>query len=200
MLNITTRICLSKKSKRLIRILKVKQKGNFTQASWTLIQSSVKNELSKKLFSNQGLKCVYCERYLIGLNHEIDHFAHKATYAQFTFTTVNLFYACGFCNSSGRKGQKNTIANMMPQYQLCTFSIAHPYFNIPDNEIFFSDPEKIYFDRPNCTPLGLATIDFFRWDDLLYTTIRAKILVNERLNPLASNDEIKLIQEAISYK
>lgn len=200
MLNINTRISLSSTSKSSIRVLKAIQRGNFTHASWDMIGKRVKNEISKRLFVNQGLKCVYCERYLIGLGHEIDHFAHKADYPQFTFIPVNLFYSCKFCNSPGRKGQKNTILNINSRYDRCTFSIVHPFYHNPEVEIVFSDADRIYFDRPNCSQLGQDTIDFFDWGDLLYSTIRSKILVNERLNPLTSVEEIQLIQESIAYK
>lgn len=200
MLNITTRISHYRRSKFFIRALKVRQKGNFTQASWTLIRNSVKNEISGKLFANQGLKCVYCERYLIGLGHEIDHFAHKADYPEFTFTTVNFFYSCKFCNSSDRKGQKNTIRTLTPYYHTCEFSIVHPYYHVPDNEIKFTDADRIYFDRVNSSVLGNNTIEFFRWYDLLYSTIRSRILINERLNPLTSLEEKQLIQLSISYR
>lgn len=200
MLNITTRLTISRASSRYVRALKLRQNGNFTQTSWSLIRNSVKNEISGKLFANQGLKCVYCERYLIGLGHEIDHFAHKADYPQFTFTAVNLFYSCKLCNSPERKGQKNTIETLNDHYNNCTFSIVHPYYHNTDFEIIFTDQDRIYFDRINSTQLGNNTIDFFNWDDLLYTTIRSRTLVNERLNPLTSQEERELIQLSISYK
>ncbi len=123
MLNITTRISLSRASKSFIRALRSRQHGSFTQASWKMIRKSVKNEISGKLFANQGLKCVYCERNLIGMGHEIDHFAHKADYSEFTFISVNLFYSCKLCNSSERKGQKKTIDVIDPHYNKCTFRL-----------------------------------------------------------------------------
>jgi uncharacterized protein (TIGR02646 family) len=179
--------------------LKKRQRG-LNQTSWGRIQKSVKNEISKKLFANQGLKCVYCERYLIGLGHEIDHFAHKADYSNFTFTPVNLFYSCKLCNSPERKGQKNTISNYVAQYQKCTFSIVHPYYHDPNIEIKYTDMDRIYFDRTKCSDIGNATIEFFGWDDLLYSTIRSRTLIYERLNPLTTERERKLIQLSISYK
>lgn len=200
MLNINTRITISRASKGYINALKKRQHGSFTQASWSMIRNSVKNEISGRLFSNQGLKCVYCERYLIGLGHEIDHFAHKGDYPQFTFIPINLFYSCKLCNSPARKGQKNTIRIPANNYNICSFSIVHPYLHNPDIEIVFSDPDRIYFDKTSCTQLGRDTIDFFTWDDLLYTTIRSRILITERLNPLITQEERKLIQEAIAYK
>lgn len=200
MLNITTRISISRTSRAFIKRLKFKQNGKFTPKSWGMIRNSVKNEISQKLFANQGLKCVYCERYLIGLGHEIDHFAHKADYPEFTFIPLNLFYSCKLCNSAERKGQKNTISAPLAQYGQCTFSIVHPFFNDPSIEIIYTDPDKIYFDRSKCSQVGSDTIDFFEWDDLLYSTIRSRTLVNERLNPLTTEEEKQLIQLAISYK
>lgn len=199
MLNIKSRISLTRKSKTLISALKRKQ-VNFTPASWGKIDNEVKSEISGRLLLNQRLKCAYCERYLIALGHEIDHFAHKADYPEFTFTSTNLFYSCKFCNSPGRKGQKRTIANLSTQYQNCTFSIVHPFYHDPTAEIVFSDPDRIYFDLVNCTQLGRDTITFFGWDDLIYSVIRSRILINERLNPLASLEELKLIQESIAYR
>jgi uncharacterized protein (TIGR02646 family) len=200
MLNINTRISLSSRSKKFISVLKRRQGGSFNTDSWNRVRKSVKNEISGKLFANQGFKCVYCERYLIAQEPQIDHFAHKGDYPQFTFTPVNLFYSCGFCNSPDRKGQQNTIDIVMPNYNDCTFSIIHPYYHIPNNELSYTDPDRIYFDRNNCSPLGIATIDFFRWDDFHYTYIRAKNLTSERIDPLTTVDEINLIQQAISYK
>jgi uncharacterized protein (TIGR02646 family) len=200
MLNINTKITLSTESECYIQTLKSRQGGNFTQASWGMIRNSVKNEISGKLFANQGLKCVFCERYLIGLGHEMDHFAHKGDYPEFTFSPENIFYSCKSCNSPERKGQKNTIDVKKPVYNRCTFLIVHPFFNDPTIEIIFTDHDRIYFDRVKCTQLGKNTIDFFRWDDLLYSTIRSRTLINERLNPLTSQEEIALIQLSIAYK
>jgi uncharacterized protein (TIGR02646 family) len=173
---------------------------DFNSKSWSLIHKSVKNEISTKIFDNHGFKCIYCERDLIGLGNEMDHFAHKGDYPKFTFIPENIFYSCKFCNSTSRKGQKNTVKNENSLYNRCDFLIVHPFFDNPDNEIKFLDDDRIFFDRPNCSKLGRDTIDFFRWDDLVYTTIRSRTLINERLNPLTSTDEKILIQEAITYK
>lgn len=200
MLNITSRISISRGSSRFIRALKRLHKGSFTQKSWGSIRNSVKNEISSKLFANQGFKCVYCERYLIGLAPEIDHFAHKGDYPQFSFTAVNLFYSCKECNSAGRKGRNSTINVLNARYDNCTFLIVHPYYHDPTIEIIYTDTDRIYFDRDKSTKIGNDTIDFFNWEDLKYTTIRSWGLVNERMNPLTSKKERELIQLSISYK
>lgn len=200
MLNINKRISLSRQSKRLIKKLRRKDNG-LNGDSWKNIHKSVKNELSKKLLFNHSPRCVYCERYFIAERSEIDHFAHKARYPQFTFITPNLYYSCNFCNSSNRKGQKQTIIGTVnAKYNLCNFLILHPYFDNPDDEIKFKDRERVDFDWNNCTIKGKETIKFWKWDDTPMTLLRAQNSLINRLNPLTSDNEIKLIQEIISYK
>lgn len=201
MLNITNRFSLSKKTKKAIKKFKKKNGGTFDGESWKKIGKRVKNEISKKLLYLHGPKCVYCERLLLATGNQIDHFAHKAQYSQFTFEPINLFYSCTFCNSSDRKGQKNTVNNPLNiRYNLCDFNIVHPYLNIPDNEIFYQDVDKVFYDKPSCTGLGLATIDFFKWDDELMTIFRATELRNQRLNPISTIQEKIIISQIISYK
>ncbi|MFC4739992.1 hypothetical protein ACFO3U_08295 [Flavobacterium ponti] len=169
--------------------------------SWKAIKKRVKNEISKKLLAKNGPYCVYCERVLIGTGNQIDHFAHKALHSQFTFNPVNLFYSCSFCNSSARKGQKNTINNPVQfRYDLCQFKIVHPYFDNPDTEILYQDADKVFFDLPSCSNLGRDTIAFFKWDDIHMTMFRARTLKIERLNPLSPIEEQQLILSIISYK
>ena len=201
MLNIVNRFSLSKKSKKAIKKFKRKNGGAFDGDSWKNIGKRIKNDISKKILFIQGPRCVYCERLLLATGNQIDHFAHKAQYYQFTFEPINLFYSCTFCNSSDRKGQKDTVnAPVNIQYNLCDFNIAHPYLNNPENEIFYQDNDRIFFDKPSCSELGLATIDFFKWDDELMTLFRANTLRNERLNPFTTEQEKQLILQIIAYK
>jgi uncharacterized protein (TIGR02646 family) len=200
MLNITQRISLSKNARRLIK-KRIKHDGGLNVDSWTNIPRTVKNEISKKLLFNHSPQCVYCERLLIATGNQVDHFAHKASFPQYTFTTTNLFYSCTYCNSSTRKGQKSTIdlpTNV--NYRLCNFSIIHPLFENPDAEIIFQDADRIYFDRTLSSIKGNNTIDFFGWDDNQMTLLRARTLVNERLFPLTLIATKQLIQEIIAYK
>ena len=199
MINLHNRISLSNASKKKIKAFLRKNHGNLNGNSWDLINKSIKNELSGKLLYNQKFKCVYCERYLTGLYPQIDHFAPKSRYPSFCFNPSNLFYVCGFCNSS-IKGKKNTVAIINDRYDKTTFRIVNPYRNNPNEEIKFSDEDRIDLDVPNCTYLGKKTIVFFEYHKTLMTNIRAKQLVYERLNPLLSEDERKLIHESIAYR
>ena len=200
MLNIQKRISLCKKSKRIIKKFWKKKQGVMDSNSWGGIDKSIKNEISTKLLNNQEFKCVYCERYLIGLGHEIDHFAHKADNPNYTFNPTNLFYSCRFCNSSSRKGQKNVVMAHSNFYNRCVFNIVHPYFNDVNAEIIFKDQDRIDYDWDNCTELGKNTITFFGFDDPIMTNIRARQLVFERLNPLTSDQQVLLIKASIAYK
>ena len=200
MLNIETRISLSKSSKNRIKKYWKSKGGNLNGKSWGSIHKSVKNELSKKLFLNQRFKCCYCERHLTGLSPQIDHFAHQAVYSRFCFNPTNLFYACGFCNSASIKGQKDTVDVFNLRYDLTTFLIVHPLRDNPDNEIIFQDSDRVYLDIDQCTELGVRTISFFKYDELLMTTIRAKHLKYQRMDPLTTEEENDLIQKSIAYK
>lgn len=201
MLNINTRISLSKRAKKQIVKLKKKNAGSFNENSWTSISASVKNEISKRLLLSHSPRCIYCERYFISTGNQIDHFAHKAAYPQFSFSPLNLFNSCTYCNSSSRKGQKSTVVDPPDdRYDQCDFSIVHPFFNDPDAEIVFKDADKVDYDWNNCSQKGQDTILFFGWDDTVTTMFRARVLIEERLNPLTSLEEIMLIQEIISYK
>lgn len=201
MLNITNRYSLSKKSKKTIKKFKRKNGGVFDGSSWKKISKRVKNDISKKLLYFHGPRCVYCERLLLATGNQIDHFAHKAQYSQFTFESINLFYSCTFCNSSDRKGQKNTVNSPVNnRYDLCNFNIVHPYLHNPDNEIYYQDADKIFYDKLSCSPLGLTTIDFFKWDDVLMTMFRATELRNQRLYPISTIQEKILITQIIAYK
>lgn len=201
MLNIINRISLSKRVKKQITKLKKKNGGSFDKHSWDNISANVKNEISKKLLLAHSPKCVYCDRYLLATGNQIDHFANKAAFPQFSFAVINLFNSCIYCNSSSRKGQKPTInVPFSNRYDQNHFSIVHPFFNNPDIEIVFKDADKIDYDWSNCSQIGKDTISFFGWGDTLMTMFRAKILRVERLYPLTSSEEIILIQEIISYR
>lgn len=200
MLNIETRISFTIESKRKINKFWKKKQGILDADSWSEIHRSVKNEASTKLLWNQDFKCVYCERYLIHLGHEIDHFAHKAVNARFSFNPTNLFYACHSCNSAARKGQHNVVMVENDRYNQCEFCIVHPYFDNPDQEIIFTDPDRVTLDWNNCTNLGKATIVFFGFEDYTMTTVRSRQLLYDRMNPLTEDDEFFLIQEAIAYR
>lgn len=200
MLNLNTRISLSKKSKWRIRKYWKGHNGNLDALSWKAIHHEVKNEISRKSLINQGYKCVYCQRYLYGQSPELEHFANKASYPRFSFNPVNIFYSCHFCNSPERKGEVDTILHYNNRYDQCMFAILHPYRDNIDVELVYQDNDKIMFDWEACSQTARDTIVTLMFDDVIMTTIRSRDLVYQRLNPLTSDDENELIQLSIAYR
>ena len=200
MLNVNSRISLSRGSKKAIKHFYKRNGGKNAQGAWDKIKKSVKNEISKKLLYCHGIRCIYCEKYLDGVGHQIDHFLHKASYPQFTFTTVNLFYSCSFCNSSARKGEKPTMLIENSRYNNCSFSIVHPLYDNPDKEIKYKDVDRIDIDWDSCSQIGKDTIIFFGFDDLIMTNIRVKNSILSKQLPVQTEEEKKFILELIAYK
>ena len=64
---------------------------------------------------------------------EIEHIAPRHLYPEFEYTTKNLAMSCQFCNSSSKKGKKNTIGSKNAYYNKCTFTIVHPYYDDVDH-------------------------------------------------------------------
>lgn len=103
-----------------------------------LCVASFKEEIKGKLTANQDGKCAYCGLPLSSRNPEIDHIAPKGGsrryyYPECTFLPINLVYACHHCNSSGCKGQKNTVEskNETTDYKQWSFKLVHPYLDDP---------------------------------------------------------------------
>jgi uncharacterized protein (TIGR02646 family) len=198
MLNITNRISLSKKTKREVKAHK--REFGFASTSWSKIKNLVKNEISKKLLAMHGFRCVYCERRFIGIGNQVEHFAPKKHNPEFSFECTNLFYSCTFCNSNALKGQKPTVAVPDQYYSNCTFSILHPWRDNPNDHIIYRDADRVDIDITQCTPEGITTINFLEMLELESTLIRSQRVIIDRLMPLITSDERKLIEEAISYK
>lgn len=142
-LNITR---LPKISQASINYLKTLEpyKAEYWQLN-TPEMNTYKEELLKKLLKIQNRRCVYCGLSLARRSRDREHFVHKAArrgYQEFMFNSDNLFAACEFCNRR-LKGQKNVIKKYDPDYSKCTFTIVHPYYDIPDDFIQFQ-PSKEY--------------------------------------------------------
>ena len=112
--------------------------------------TSFKEELKKKLLENQNGRCAYCGLPLESRNPEIDHIAPKGGkqrpyYPECTFLPINLVYACHHCNSSGCKGQTNTVKskNGTTDYKQWTFNLVHPYLDDPSEYFEHDDANGI---------------------------------------------------------
>ena len=100
--------------------------------------ASFKEEIKRKLIANQNGKCAYCGLPLSSRNPEIDHIAPKGGpkrpyHTECTFLPINLVYACHHCNSSGCKGQIDTVEskNGTTNYRQWSFRLVHPYLDDP---------------------------------------------------------------------
>lgn len=141
--------------------------GKSGKDMWNATPKELKNRISIHTIEEQGCRCAYCEALLLQGTTEIEHFVSKGKHRRFTFEPLNLFSVCKRCNSPAVKGQKETIKTPeKSEYSSNDFLIVHPRLANPDNEIKFINDKRVYFDKPNCTQLGLDTISFFKWDDM----------------------------------
>lgn len=159
---------------------------------------SLKRKISLHTINHQECRCAYCESLLSAGSVAIEHFAPKEHYRDFTFEPLNLTSACSRCNSTTIKGAKNTIkGTVKADYASNMFTIVHPYLcPNPDKEIVFTDDTRTTFDRAKCSKLGLATIDFFQWDneDARLTRLKEAAIRNLPFN------KAKLLMEITTYK
>lgn len=159
---------------------------------------SLKHRISKFTEFNQGVRCVYCECVLRkGISH-IEHFAPKEKHREFTFHPMNLFAACGCCNSTSIKGRNDTIRSnpKSTHYEDNDFSIVHPLLDNPEDHIKYKDEDRIYFDLDACSQKGLDTITFFEWNSYSARLDRAYVAASRHI-PLDLN---QLIKDISTYK
>lgn len=141
----------------------------------------LKHRISFHTIMEQGCRCAFCEALLVQGTTAIEHIVPKGKHRRFTFEPLNLVTACGRCNSTTIKGQKDTINSPEnPVYSSNSFLIVHPRLTHPDTEIKFTDDTKTVFDKPNCSQLGLDTISFFKWDD--EDAVYTRLLNSSRAN------------------
>lgn len=132
MLNLNNHVKYSKVHKKYIRGLKVPQYKDWD--SGKKINKEIKESINRQLLLWQNGKCVYCGLKLGGTSRrEIEHIAPRHLYPEFEYTTKNLALSCQFCNSSSKKGIKDTIESKGAYYNMCTFTIVHPYYDNVDH-------------------------------------------------------------------
>lgn len=132
MLNLNNHVKYSKVHKKYIRGLGTPKYEDWD--SGKKINKAIKESIKKQLLIWQNGKCVYCGLKLGGTSREeIEHIAPRHLYSEFEYTTKNLAMSCQFCNSSSKKGRKDTIQLKNTYYNKCTFTIVHPYFDDVDH-------------------------------------------------------------------
>jgi uncharacterized protein (TIGR02646 family) len=166
--------------------------------------SNIISKIRKQLESCQSV-CSYCGLPLYGTSRgEIEHIAAKATkfrHPEFTFTLKNLTLSCHWCNTSEKKGTKETILQKHKIYSKCEFNIVHPYFDDPDDHYEWTDNNvEVLIQVKNNSSKAKLSIEMFGLDSLKMNEHRAmKIRFQELKNnlPLPMEDEelIKRIVE-----
>ena len=175
---------------------------------WTVDDADIKSfkeEIKTKLTANQNGKCADCGLPLACRNPEIDHIAPKGGqsrpyHTECTFLPINLVYACHHCNSSGCKGQTDTVdsKNGTTDYRQWSFKLVHPYLDDPA-EYFEFDESGNLLSLPNRnaddvkTQKARFTIEMFGLDTEPILTELAKQAFFER-----QPDAIKELITAIS--
>lgn len=132
MLNLKDHIKYCKVHKKYIRGLGIPKYEEWD--SGKKINKAIKESIKRQLLLWQDEKCVYCGLKLGGTSREeIEHIAPRHLYPEFEYTTKNLAMSCQFCNSSSKKGRKDTIDIKNAYYNKCTFTIVHPYYDDVDH-------------------------------------------------------------------
>ncbi len=166
----------------------------------------IKTKIRQQLEDCQSV-CSYCGLELKGTSRgEIEHIAAKATnfrHPEFTFTLKNLTLSCHWCNTSEKKGTKETILTKRNIYSKNEFALVHPYFDNPEEHYQWTDNHTtILIQIRNNSPKALFSINVFKLDTPEMNEHRARqIRFNEikNLYPLSKGDE-KLINNALEYK
>lgn len=158
--------------------------------------SKIISNIRKQLESCQTV-CSYCGLMLYGTSKgEIEHIAAKATtyrHPEFTFTLKNLTLSCHWCNTSEKKGTKETILVKRKIYSKCEFNIVHPYFDDPDDHYEWTDNHtEVLIQVKNNSKKAKLSIEMFGLDSLKMNEHRAmEIRFQEIKNnlPLSKKDE-----------
>ena len=200
MLNLNN--CISYSPKHQTYITKL---GVLKYESWDSgkqVNKEIKKEIRKQLLTFQKDKCVYCRLKLGETSRdEIEHIAPRHKYPQFEYTAKNLAMSCQHCNSSSKKGSKDTVITCNTDYNNCTFTIIHPYL---DNVDHFLESEGAIIRIRS----GLAkdekvkaenTLDMFKLCEIVQVEARVKDLVYEELKQKhVVDDELEKLLESIS--
>lgn len=205
MLNLTKPVEFSQEEKNHIASLMNLKDANGILLSGTKIwnkrdkaTNAVKRHVNQHCLKQQRCKCSYCESLLQKGENFIEHLVPKGLYRDFTFEPQNLSVSCGRCNSTSVKGERDTIKGKpyKKDYQSNDFVIVHPYLDNPDEHIAFCDETRTTFDKDKCSKKGLATIEFFHWDEI---DARLKRLT-ESPYQLTDDELVEMIRVISTYK
>lgn len=196
MLNLSDAVKYSQEQEDYINS-ELKQLGKDGWDKSDKMTKSIKNTISIQTLKFQNCRCAYCEDILQEGGVQIEHIAPKSIHGEYCFEPKNLVSACSVCNSTIKKGFKDTIVPPKKEiYDDNIFSIVHPYLDNPNDHIKYNDEERTIFDLNKCTQKGIETINTFNWDSL-------NAFIKRVLNAKSKDIPIEittLINEISTYK
>jgi uncharacterized protein (TIGR02646 family) len=165
--------------------------------------SAIKQKIRRQLEANQTV-CSYCGLKLGETsNGEIEHIAPKSKHPEFTFALDNLTFACHLCNSSKKKGKRETISVKRATYEQCDFLLVHPYFDDPNQHYEWTDNQiEILIQVKDKSPKGSFSIKMFGLNTTAMTEARSKQVMFDKFksaNSLSGDDEQSL-KDTMEYK
>jgi uncharacterized protein (TIGR02646 family) len=156
----------------------------------------MKTYIHQKLEEYQNKHCAYCGlEYMATTYTNIEHIAPKKKYPQFMFKPENLVASCGRCNGFEKKGNRDTITNLVEEYNQCEFLIVHPYFDNPQDHFDFANQIQGLVITGK-TAKGKTSIDFFLLNDTYMVEQRSKQYFIDHTTPEQRQKQIEAIMIA----
>lgn len=200
MLNLNNHVKYSKKHQLYIKGLGIPKYEYWD--SGKKINKDIKESIRNQLNFWQKSKCVYCGLRLGGTSREeIEHIAPRHLHPEFEYTTKNLAISCQYCNSSSKKGTKDTVKLKNVYYNKCIFTIVHPYYD--DVDKFFKSKGAIIYVCEGLSDdekeKAENTIEMFGLSEAQHVEIRAMQIYWESLRKKYTLDEeYEILLEGIS--
>ncbi len=156
----------------------------------------LKNRMSEYTLNLQGCKCAYCEDLITG-GAQLDHIVPKQLHPEFCYEPKNLLTSCAVCNMYIKNVGDTVKTPVKKRYEKNEFTIVHPYFDVPDEHIKFTNDDRVVIDEASSTELGKATINFFHLNEYPSYCKRAKLFGDRDKYPI---DAEKLAKACSAYK
>lgn len=158
--------------------ISVERLSQLSNASWTSGADFKRAFYRAALTSQMGL-CAYCMNQVgeeFRNRPDIEHFADKSKYGQWTFEILNLSLACKYCNQT-RKGKYDVVVTLARNYGQCSFALIHPYLDDVEKHLKGGYPAlqtKPTIPQP-LTLKGARTIRLFKLDSIFALSIWTRV-------------------------
>jgi uncharacterized protein (TIGR02646 family) len=158
-------------------------------------RDELKVKIKTALDTIQGDVCAFCGLTLYETSPaQIEHIAPKGHHPEFMYTYNNLCLACVLCNGFEKKSTTDTVAVTNADYDLCTFSIVHPYKDIPEDHYQIVDYAGGGVTIHYITPEAQNSRDMFDLDGPSQIRARGKQFMHDSLGgDLATEVQLKVL-------